>query len=133
MSMTLIFGFVFCFPVGLLSMLWVTSTVQIVWLAYQMFVIVVMHLNRLIGFEGPGRLEDTMARELAKNKKILLHSKNGGTILAELTAYPVSRIREGREKVKEIARDFSAKVELKRNDSNMSEATTIAPSEKTKI
>jgi hypothetical protein len=133
LSMALVFGFVFCFPIGLLSMLWVTTTVQIVWLAYQMFVIVVMHLNRLLGFEGPGRLEDTMAHELATNKKLVLHSKNGGTIMAELTAYPVSRIREGREKVKEIAREFSAKVDLKRNDSNMSEASTLAASEKTSM
>ncbi|KAJ9614185.1 hypothetical protein H2200_002321 [Cladophialophora chaetospira] len=128
MSMALIFGFVFTFPIGLLSMLWVSNTVQIVWLSYQMFVIVVMHFNRLIGYEGPGRLEDTMAHELATRGKLLLHSKHGGTIMAELTAYPVSRIREGREKVKEIARDFSAKVELKRNDSNMSETSTLAPS-----
>lgn len=136
MSMTLIFGFVFCFPIGLLSMLWVTTTVQIVWLAYQMYVIVVMHFNRLIGFEGPGRLEAAMAHELANTGKILLHSKNGGTIMAELTAHSVSRYREGCEKVKEIAREFSATkiVEVKRSESNISEASTLTvDSEKTSI
>ena len=127
MSMALVFGFVFYFPIGLLSMLWVTSNVQIVWLAYQMYVIVVMHLNRLIGFEGLGRLEDTMARELATNGKLVLHSANRGFILAELNHYPASRIRDGHAKINEIARDFYAKVDLKRNDSNMSDASTLSP------
>jgi len=37
-------------------MLWVSQTVQIVWLAYHMYIIVVMHLSRLVSFEGLGRL-----------------------------------------------------------------------------
>ncbi|KIX03986.1 uncharacterized protein Z518_07539 [Rhinocladiella mackenziei CBS 650.93] len=134
MSMTLIFGFVFCFPVGLLSLLWVNPTIQIVWLAYQMYVIAVMHLNRLIGFEGPGRLEDRLAHELAKKGSVCLYSKNGGTLQANLTSIPVSRIREGREVVEKIASQHSKKLaELKRSSSDVSESSTLCDQPETTI
>jgi len=78
-------------------MFWVIQTVQIVWLAYQMYIIVVMHLTRHVGFERLGHLEDNLAYELATHGSVRLHSHKAGTIWAKLRSVPVLSIREGRE------------------------------------
>jgi hypothetical protein len=96
-SMTLVIAFVLCFPIGLLSMLWVSLNVQIVWLSFQVYTIVAMHLNRLIGLHGPGRMEDSMAQTLADGKIVRLRSNDGSTIEARLESHAVASITHGRE------------------------------------
>lgn len=68
---------------------------QIVWLDYQMYIIVVMHLSRLVGFEGLGYLEGNLACELATHGSVRLHSHKAGIAWVRLRSVLVSSIEEG--------------------------------------
>lgn len=96
-SIALVYSFVSCSQLVYSVCSGLSQTVQIIWLAYLMYIIVVMHLSRLVGFEGLRRLEDNLAYELATHGSIRLHSHKAGTIWARLRSVPVSSIREGRE------------------------------------
>lgn len=101
-SMALVVSFVFFFPAGLLSMLWVPEPVQTIWLLYQIYMIVVMHLNRLIGFDGFGRMEAAMANSLSRGRVIRLTGGDGSIIEASLESHAVTRIAHGQKKLDEI-------------------------------
>jgi hypothetical protein len=122
-SITLIFMFVVYFPVGLLSMLWVPKPVQIMWLSYQLYLIVMMHVMRIRGSAGKGRTEEGLAQGLADGKIVAIKGGNGAVIMAKLESHPVKRIRDGRQKVQEIV-DGHAKI-LKHRDSASSETTLL--------
>lgn len=124
-SMGLVMAFVLYFPIGLLSMLWVSQNVQIVWLSFEMYTIIVMHLNRLVGLQGMGRTEDSMARTLAQGKVVRLRSENNSIIEARLESHEVKRIAHGREVVKQIARKHTESASLLRSDSGASSEGTI--------
>ncbi len=85
---------------------------QIVWLVYQTYVAVVMHLNRLAGHEAPGRMERVIARELANGKKIMLlcaeGEKDGKLSVVEvaLTSEEVAGIGKGRKRVLDLSAQY---------------------------
>lgn len=106
-GIALVLAFVLFFPIGLLSMLWVSQPVQVVWLSYQMYTIVVMHIARLRGSSGGGRLEEGIAEQLSKGKKVALYSRAQGYVLAQLESTSVGRIAHGQEKVQEIVREHA--------------------------
>lgn len=101
----LVFAFVFVFPAGLLTMLWTSPVVQIIWLSYQIYTIVVMHINRIGGLSDPGGIQDQLARYLAKDGAIRLRLGNGAIIEATLESHVVPRIADGRNRVREIVDD----------------------------
>lgn len=127
-GITLIFAFVLYFPLGLLSMLWLNESVQVLWLSYQLYAIVVMHIMRIRGSNGRGRIEEGMAAQLASGNVIALKSAGGGIIMAKLTTEAVERIRQGHAKVKEIVDNHAKSVRLRRSDTADSSATLIASS-----
>ena len=122
-GMALVVVFVFYFPVGLLSMLWVSETTQIIWLSYQMYAIVAMHIMRLRGSSGRGRTEEGLARELIDGKPVALKSEHGGIIIAELESTPVERIAGGQAKVREIVQGHAETMNVKRRGTQESENT----------
>ncbi|KAE9967226.1 hypothetical protein Vi05172_g12954 [Venturia inaequalis] len=122
-GIALVVAFVFYFPVGLLSMLWVPQPVQIMWLSYQLYSIIAMHIMRLRGSNGRGRLEAGIAEELVKGKEIVLKSGHGGIVMAKLTSTPVERISHGQAKVQEIIRAHQVSAQLRRQGSDDSQIT----------
>lgn len=122
-GIALVVAFVFYFPIGLLSMLWVPQPVQIMWLSYQLYSIIAMHIMRLRGSNGRGRLEAGIAEELVKGNEIVLKSEHGGVIMAKLTSTPVERISHGQAKVQEIIQAHEVSVQLRRQDSDDSQIT----------
>jgi len=56
---------------------------------------VVMHLSRLVGFEGLGYLEGNLACELATHGSVRLHSHKAGIAWVRLRSVLVSSIEEG--------------------------------------
>lgn len=127
-GIVLIFAFVLYFPLGLLSMLWLNNSVQVLWLSYQLYAIVVMHIMRIRGSNGRGRIEEGMAAELTKGKTIALKSEGGGVIMAKLDSTAVERIRHGQAKVKEIVDNHANGVRFRRTDTADSQATLLASS-----
>jgi hypothetical protein len=127
-GIVLIFAFVVYFPLGLLSMLWLNQSVQVLWLSYQLYTIIVMYIMRIRGSNGRGRIEEGMAKELAKGKTIALKSEGGGIIMAKLDSTAVERIRHGQAKVQEIVDNHAKGLRLRRSDTADSQTTLLASS-----
>lgn len=111
-SIALILVLMLNFPLGLLSMLFVPAEVQTVWLGYQTYVVIIMHLNRIAGYEEPGRMERAMARYLAGGKKIRLVPNRDGEndemlgVDLTLSSEEVASIEEGNSRVAALAARF---------------------------
>ncbi|MCJ1387452.1 hypothetical protein MMC18_000295 [Xylographa bjoerkii] len=63
-TIALVYAFVFYFPTGLVSIMWTSEEVQYLWLGYQVYTIVAMHVLRLAGWGGCGRTEERVAKKL---------------------------------------------------------------------
>ncbi|KIW17987.1 hypothetical protein PV08_02273 [Exophiala spinifera] len=74
-SMALVYLFVLYFPAGLISSLWMPSNVQLLWLSFQVYMILVMHIVRICGWEHCGQTEGRIARLLQGNRKVFLQAK----------------------------------------------------------
>lgn len=108
-SITLVLGLVLNFPLGLLSMLFVPVNVQIVWISYQLYVVLIMHWNRVRGSEEPGRMDKAMAKALVQGKTVRLASGDSA-VNATLTSEEVSSIGEGKKRVKDLAARYQKQV-----------------------
>jgi hypothetical protein len=133
LGITLVFVFVLYFPAGLMSLLWAQLPVQIIWLSYQLYAIIVMHITRLRGSNGRGRMEEGLAAELANGRRVALSSKHGGIVMARLESTPVERIRIGQSKVKEIVEKHELERKLKRSDTDDSQITLLAAIEQSEL
>jgi hypothetical protein len=100
----LVYMFVLYFPVGLFVMLWAREEIQILWLAYQLYAVVVMHLVRILGWAGCGRTEERVAKLLSEGKRVVLESAEGCPVAATLKTSTISNMKEGKKEVEAIIR-----------------------------
>lgn len=97
-----IYGFVLYFPAGLIAALWMSPEVQYLWLGYELYAILAMHIVRIAGWEGCGRLEEHVARLLGDGHEVWLESSGGTTIAATLVTETVTNQAGGKLRVNEI-------------------------------
>ena len=90
------------FPVGLLLSQWSAGDAQYLWLAYQLYAIVAMHINRVLGWQDVGRTEKRIAKLLSNGRTIWLRTKSGCAVSASLTLYAVDKNSDGKLKVQEL-------------------------------
>ena len=102
LSIVLIYAFVLYFPVGLVCLIWMRTEVQYLWLGYQVYAIIVMHVIRILGWGGCGRTEERIADHLKNGKKVWLQTQTGCTVSAELAVTSVSNVATGRKAVQAI-------------------------------
>nr|CEG03512.1 unnamed protein product [Fusarium pseudograminearum CS5834] len=74
LNIGIVYAFALKFPAELVVLAWAPTTVQWLWLAYQVYAVLAMHLARLIGWTGCGRTEELLARLLQKNGTTYLAS-----------------------------------------------------------
>ncbi|KUJ06308.1 uncharacterized protein LY89DRAFT_692557 [Mollisia scopiformis] len=103
-SILLIYLFVLIFPVGLVANLWMSTEVQYLWLAYQLYAILAMHIVRIFGWEGCGRTEERVAGHLRDKMEVWLYSTGGCTVGVNLRTTYVDQIKAGETMVQEIVR-----------------------------
>ncbi|RYN18448.1 hypothetical protein AA0112_g11540 [Alternaria arborescens] len=96
--LVLIYLFVLYFPAGLIALLWMPEDTQYVWLGYQVYAIVFMHLSRLFGLGGTARTEDRIARLLEAGKEVCLQSGEV-KLWAKLQWDEVASVEEGRKAI----------------------------------
>lgn len=108
-SMALVFAFVLCFPFGLLSMLWVKLEIQYLWLSYQMYAILAMHVLRLIDGGGCGRTEESLSSELSKGREVHLRRQDCSEVAATVEITPVDSVKIGRDLVAEIVGEHNSR------------------------
>lgn len=97
----LIYMFVLYFPAGLLALLWMNPVVQYLWLGYQVYAIIAMHVARLFGFGGSGRTEERVARLLENGRKVCLQS-GSAKVWVELEMEEVGSVSAGQRRISEI-------------------------------
>ena len=74
-SMLVVYAFIAIFPAGLISLIWLPSTLQYFWLGYQAYLIFVMHVGRLFGFQETGRTEERISQHLRNQRTVALESR----------------------------------------------------------
>jgi hypothetical protein len=99
-SMILVAVFVLYFPAGLISLVWMDSQVQYIWLGYQVYTIIAMHFVRLFGGASAGRTEKRAAVLLQSGKSVWLKGTDNHAVKATLTMTEVESIKMGRMYVK---------------------------------
>lgn len=103
--MLLIYVFVLYFPAGLVALLWMEPETQYLWLGYQVYTIVAMHVARLGGFNGCGRTEERIARILESKRSVLLRAgKSNHCVLASLEMEEIGSVADGKARVEGILR-----------------------------
>jgi hypothetical protein len=98
-SLTLIFVLLAYFPVGLVMIQWLDESAQHVWLTYQVYAVVAMHIIRIMGWQGAAGTEEIVAQHLSAGKSVWEQSSEGCTVSATLTLHKITNTFEGRAKV----------------------------------
>lgn len=101
-AMVLLYCFVLYFPAGLTFTFWLDDSVQYLWLAYQLYAVLAMHVVRLLDWQGTGRTEERVAKSLSQGKTVWLQSLGGTTVSAKVKMEPVLGIAEGKKRVQDM-------------------------------
>lgn len=130
-GIVILFGFVF--PSGMLcALVWMPPTLQYLWLGYQLYATIVMHIQRYSGGHAWATTEERIARVFAKTKDggsvAILEDQGGTAIKATLTRNYVNSYAEGTEFVEKILAsknldDINQLQKEDRSDSNVSTST----------
>lgn len=102
LAMVLLYCFVFNFPAGLVFIFWMKSSVQYLWLAYQLYAVLAMHLVRILDWQGTGRTEERVAKSLTRERIVWLQWPKRTTVSAKVEKDVVRNMKEGQERVQEI-------------------------------
>lgn len=117
MSMLAITATILVYPGGLIAFIFAPIKVQWVWLGYQLFSMLAMHMYRFGGGEYLGTTQEWVARELYRTGKesveegsrircrtsqVLFDDGSGIRLVAHLKTYIVNSVAEGREKVESL-------------------------------
>ncbi|KAH8781620.1 hypothetical protein BGZ57DRAFT_887414 [Hyaloscypha finlandica] len=104
-SMTVVYAFVLHFPAGLISLLWMPEEIQYIWLGYQVYLIVAMHIIRLSGQVGMGRTERRVARALRDKKEVWLSDRSKEIVIASLKWSCHGSVDDAKKAVVKIQKD----------------------------
>lgn len=129
-QISLIIAFVSLFPLGLLySLLWMPTGLQYVWLTYQLYATIAMHVYHYAGGHSWGTTEEKICQAWARAEAktadacVLLGSEEGSQVVATLTRTSHDNYTQGRDHAQRlIARP--AVPPLKRRDSGSSTSSS---------
>jgi hypothetical protein len=80
----------------------VEPEVQYLWLGYQIYAILVMHVIRIAGWGGSRRIEECVAGNLESGKEVWPLGENGHAVAAKLETVEVDSIVARRKRIREI-------------------------------
>ncbi|PTB78836.1 hypothetical protein M440DRAFT_1352650 [Trichoderma longibrachiatum ATCC 18648] len=126
------------FPVGLVIAQCSDENAQYLWLSYELYAVIAMHIVRVCGWQDIGRIEKRIARLMSNGKTVWLKTGNGCTVSATLVIHGVTKTAEGKEKVQEIidectqrlvreAQSVEVEVEVETRAQEDSPSTQIQP------
>jgi hypothetical protein len=102
MGIIVVYEFVLNFPAGLIALAWASPNAQYLWLGYQVYAIVAMHISRLVGWGGCGRVEERVAERLERVQKAYLGGDGIGMIYASLLAEKFDSATEVKRRIREV-------------------------------
>lgn len=106
--MAVVYIFVLYFPAGLIGNVFTDQGVQYLWLAYQLYAVLAMHVVRLTGWQGCGRTEERAARALSAGGTAWLESLGGATVKATLRTTFVPNAASGKDMVKALTKGVAS-------------------------
>lgn len=128
-SIVILFGFVF--PSGMLcALVWMPPTLQYLWLGYQLYATIVMHVQRYSGGHVWATTEERVAKVFARTNSgesvAILKDQDGTSIKAALTRNYVNSYGEGMMFVEKIlaSQNFDDIKQLQREDRSDSNVST---------
>jgi len=130
-----IISFVFVFPGGLLcSILWMPTTLQYVWIAYQLYATFAMHIYRYTGGSSWFSTEEKIAQKWidaeAKGQKQCVYFGDGSQILvAELNVTYHDRFEEGKEHMERLLFGDKPSMPSLSHSESESPMSTMSPSQ----
>ena len=83
---------------------WMNKKSQLVWLSYQLFTVLSMHVARLSGLVDCGRTELRVARLFELGEGVLLKGAKGQQVYATATTNWVENVADARNAVKRVTR-----------------------------
>ncbi len=95
LSIALVYCFVLYFPAGLVLNIWMDEPIQYLWLGYQLYAVLAMHVVRLLDWQSCGRTERRAARYLSQRKTVWLKSAGAPTVAATIKTDIVASYTEG--------------------------------------
>lgn len=100
----IVYAFVLHFPVGLICLIWMGSTAQYIWLGYQLYTVVVMHITRLAELEDLGSFQERIANCLIASGKVCLVTRPGDQngIIASLSIADAANVGDARRRTAEL-------------------------------
>lgn len=103
------YAFVVYFPAGLILSIWMDESMQYLWLAYELYAVLSMHVLRLLDWQGSGRTEHVAAKHLGMEEAdVWLRSAGGATVAATVKTDLVHRYSEGTRMVEERVASYHA-------------------------
>ncbi|KAL9609353.1 MAG: hypothetical protein Q9167_005878 [Letrouitia subvulpina] len=114
------------FPAGLLMAQWSAEDAQYLWLSYQLYAIVAMHINRVLGWQDLGRTERRIAKLLSNGRTIWLRTESGCAVSASLALYAIDKNSDGKIKVQGLINQCKMQLAAKKR---LSEEQQLAEEE----
>ncbi|CZR66798.1 uncharacterized protein PAC_16699 [Phialocephala subalpina] len=97
-SMIIVIFAAMIYPSGLIAFIFASQQIQWMWLGYQLYTILSMHLYRFCGGKWIGTTERWIAKELENGKAVCFGDVNGHKVIAQLeTIGIVEKVVDGRK------------------------------------
>ena len=103
-SMFTVIGSIVVYPGGLIAFIFAPTTIQWVWLGYQLYAMLAMHLYRFGEAEHIGTTQEWIARELSSHNSVCFDDGSGNRVVVQLGSSIASSVSEGRRKVEHFVR-----------------------------
>jgi hypothetical protein len=90
------------YPGGLIALIFALVTIQWVWLGYQLYAMLAMHVYRFNDGEHVGTTQKWIGRELHRTGQVLFEDGSGNKLVAHLETSIVPSVIQGRLKVESL-------------------------------
>ena len=107
------------YPIGMICLLWMPSTLQFVWLSYQLYVSIAMHAYRYGGGDLSCSIQEAIGNALLVEESagIVLQSEANFVLTATLAISVVKSVNEGREVMAELMRGLAGETSPRSSES----------------
>lgn len=97
--MLTVVGSITVYPGGLVAFIFAPIAIQWVWLGYQLYTMLAMHIHRFGEAEHIGSTQEWIARELSVHGNVCFDDGSGNKVIAQLESLVVPSVTEGRREV----------------------------------
>jgi len=101
-SMFTVIGAILIYPAGLIAFIFAPITIQWVWLGYQLYAMLAMHIYRFGECEHIGTTQAWIARELLHHGSVSFDDGSGNRVVAELQSSTARSIADGQQEVERL-------------------------------